>query len=245
VVVGGITQLGGTPKGTFSDPNFTQTALPLAYNRVRSYVKDFGGGVFNFDGNNTLLPFPGDPDPQGIVSTPTFTLAVSSAGFAGSARAQNDTAVTRMGVPVSIPVLSNDAALVGLINFSSIAIVSPASHGTAVANPDGAVIYTPGPGYSGGDSFTYTFSELTSGEVSNIATVTVAVNRLATGSFTPGAPASIDDALKAIRFAVGLATPTAEDLLNGDVAPLGAPDGRINTADALLILKKAVGLVSF
>jgi hypothetical protein len=34
-------------------------------------------------------------------------------------------------------------------------------------------------------------------------------------------------------------------LLNGDIAPLGAPDGQINTADALLILKKAVGLVNF
>jgi Big-like domain-containing protein len=242
---GGVTQFGGTPKGVFADLNFTKTSLTPAYNRVRSYVTDVGAGVFNFNGLNTLLPFPVDPPAQGIVSTPTFTLAVSSVGFAGSARAQNDMAVTRMGVPVSIPVLSNDAALVGLINFSSITIVSPASHGTAIANPDGTVKYTPGPGYSGGDSFTYTFSELTSGEVSNIATVTVVVNRLATGSFTPGAPASIDDALKAIRIAVGLATPTAEDLLNGDVAPLGAPDGQINTADALLILKKAVGLLNF
>ena len=29
------------------------------------------------------------------------------------------------------------------------------------------------------------------------------------------------------------------------VAPLGAPDGKIDANDALLILKKAVGLVSF
>jgi hypothetical protein len=196
-----------------------------------------------------MLPFTLAVDPldQGIMSNPTetFTLAISPVPFTGSARAQNDTAVTRTGIPVSIPVLSNDAALVGLINFSSVAIVSPASHGTAAANLDGMVSYTPAPGFSGGDTFTYTFSELTFGEVSNIATVTVVVNRLATGSFTPGAPVSIDDALKAIRIAVGLATPTAEDLLNGDVAPLGAPDGQINTADALLILKKAVGLVNF
>jgi hypothetical protein len=34
-------------------------------------------------------------------------------------------------------------------------------------------------------------------------------------------------------------------MLHGDVAPLGAPDGRIDASDALLILKKAVGLVSF
>jgi hypothetical protein len=150
-----------------------------------------------------------------------------------------------MGVPVSIPVLFNDAALVGLINFSSVTIVSPPSQGTAAANLDGTVSYTPAPGFSGGDTFTYMFSEQTSTVVSNIATVTVVVNRLATGSFTPGAPVSMDDALKAIRIAVGLATPTADDLLNGDVAPLGTPDGQINTADALLILKRAVGLLNF
>jgi hypothetical protein len=139
--------------------------------------------------------------------------------------------------------LFNDAALVGLINAASVTIVSPASHGTAVANPDGTVSYTPGPGFIGADTFTYTFSELTSGAVSNIATVTVAVNSRASGSFT-GAPVSMNDALKAIRIAVGLVTPTADDLLNGDVAPPGAPDGQINAADALLILRRAVGLVN-
>ena len=51
--------------------------------------------------------------------------------------------------------------------------------------------------------------------------------------------------LKALRIAVGLVTPTAEERLRGDVAPLGAPDDRIDVSDALLILKKAVGLVSF
>jgi hypothetical protein len=235
-------QPGGTPKGTFSVAAFTSSPLTPAYERVRSFVT--GGGT-NFDGVNTLLPFPAEPLDLDIRSTPTqtFTLAISPVGFAASARAQNDTAVTRIGVPVSIPVLFNDAALVGLINAASVTIVSPASHGTAVANTDGTVSYTPGPGFIGADTFTYTFSELTSGEVSNTATVTVAVNSRASGSFT-GAPVSMNDALKAIRIAVGLVTPTADDLLNGDIAPLGAPDGQINTADALLILKRAVGLVN-
>jgi hypothetical protein len=34
-------------------------------------------------------------------------------------------------------------------------------------------------------------------------------------------------------------------MLHGDVAPLGAPNNRIDTADALMILKKSVGVMSF
>jgi hypothetical protein len=83
----------------------------------------------------------------------------------------------------------------------------------------------------------------------NVATVTAAVTvNLPTGGFTPGAAVTVMDALKALRMAVGLIPAPAAgsaELLHVDVAPLGAPDGVINTADALLILKKAVGLVSF
>jgi hypothetical protein len=91
---------------------------------------------------------------------------------------------------------------------------------------------------------------VTAGDLSgNVATMTAAVTvHLPTGGFTPGAPVSVIDALKALRMSVNLIPQPAAgsaDLLHGDVAPLGAPDGRIDTADALLILKKAVGLVNF
>jgi hypothetical protein len=59
----------------------------------------------------------------------------------------------------------------------------------------------------------------------------------------------ITDAMRAIRIAIGLDTPTAADLANGDVAPLvhgkPAPDGKIGIDDAILILRKSVGLVSW
>ena len=59
----------------------------------------------------------------------------------------------------------------------------------------------------------------------------------------------ITDALRAMRITTGLVTATPQDLLHGDVAPLvngvPAPDNVINVADALLILRKLVGLVSF
>jgi len=54
------------------------------------------------------------------------------------------------------------------------------------------------------------------------------------------------DAMRALMIAVRAATASAEETLKGDVGPLvnGQPhqDGRIDIADALLILKKAVGM---
>lgn len=70
---------------------------------------------------------------------------------------------------------------------------------------------------------------------------------LSDGSFT-GGTAGLADALRALQIAAGLVTPTADDLLHGDVAPLvngvPAPDSRIGVDDALVILKMAVGLVT-
>jgi thermitase len=69
------------------------------------------------------------------------------------------------------------------------------------------------------------------------------------GRITGSDSVSISDALKALRIAVGIAPPTAEELLHGDVAPLvngvPSPDDRIDISDALLILRKVVNLASF
>jgi hypothetical protein len=57
------------------------------------------------------------------------------------------------------------------------------------------------------------------------------------------------DALKALMFASGLETPTAQDLAHGDVAPLAngtrQPDGKIDMMDVVAILRKSVGLSSW
>ena len=61
---------------------------------------------------------------------------------------------------------------------------------------------------------------------------------------------TVGDALVALRFALGLETPTQEDIAHGDVAPLDAenkpsPNGIINVGDALVILRVALGLVNW
>jgi cytochrome c peroxidase len=79
------------------------------------------------------------------------------------------------------------------------------------------------------------------------ASVTASTNVIfPDGSFSGTGAVSVLDALKALRIAAGLipaSAVTAEEKLHGDVAPLGAPDNVIDVNDALLILKKAVGLV--
>jgi hypothetical protein len=89
---------------------------------------------------------------------------------------------------------------------------------------------------------TSTITVTTEDPAGNVATATAVLTVvIPDGSFS-GGPAKVADALKALRIAVGLASPTSGELLHGDVAPPGAPDDRIDAADALLILKKAVGL---
>ena len=57
------------------------------------------------------------------------------------------------------------------------------------------------------------------------------------------------DALLSIRILMGQLTPTQDQIYHGDVAPLvngiPAPDGLFMLSDALVIQRKALGLISF
>jgi hypothetical protein len=98
----------------------------------------------------------------------------------------------------------------------------------------------------GDNTITVTAQDFVFNRTVKTAIVTIA---LPDGNFKGTGVTDISDALKALRIAVGLVQPTATDLLHGDVAPLvngvPAPDCVISIADALLILKKAIGLISF
>jgi hypothetical protein len=80
----------------------------------------------------------------------------------------------------------------------------------------------------------------------NVSSRSAAVDVVfADGVLGASAPVTEADALRALRLALGVISPSANDLLHGDVAPAGAPDGRIDLADALRILRKAAGTLSF
>ncbi|MFO0869361.1 MAG: Ig-like domain-containing protein [Pirellulales bacterium] len=88
--------------------------------------------------------------------------------------AVNDTATTTQGTPVNISVLGNDTDSDGTLDLTGIVIVTNPSHGTAVANANGTVTYTPSGTYQGPDSFQYTARD-NAGGVSNAATVSLTV----------------------------------------------------------------------
>jgi hypothetical protein len=176
----------GLPTGAWSDisgvHNNPQTSLSNIRNRIFSYVD---GALDNFNGNATVLAcgtgtFPAncqpDPQPQGVI-VPIAPVPMQCVAGGIAPVAQRDKAATNAGVAIDIPVLFNDTAPVGVINFASVTIVSGPSvtAGTAVANLDGTVTYTPAPGFSGTATFTYTVAELAFGGVSNAATVIVTV----------------------------------------------------------------------
>lgn len=72
---------------------------------------------------------------------------------------------------------------------------------------------------------------------------------LPSGDINGDGKVDIADALKALQISVGMLSATAAELKAGDVAPLvngkPVPNGVINVGDAVVILQRAVGLVSW
>ncbi len=90
--------------------------------------------------------------------------------------ANDDIAFTGVETLVVIDVVSNDEDLDGGIDPASV-VVSVPGNGSAVANANGTVDYTPDPGFIGSDQFTYTVND-TLGTTSNVANVTINVGQI-------------------------------------------------------------------
>jgi hypothetical protein len=69
------------------------------------------------------------------------------------------------------------------------------------------------------------------------------------GKITGDAGVAIADALKSLQFATGLVTPTAEEAIHADVAPLvngvPAPNDKVDVGDVVVILRKVVDPTSW
>ena len=85
--------------------------------------------------------------------------------------AEDDAAQTLEDNGVAIPVLDNDSDPEG--SSLSVESATQPSNGTASANADGTVSYTPNENYHGADSFQYT---VTDGEATAMATVSVTIH---------------------------------------------------------------------
>jgi VCBS repeat-containing protein len=114
--------------------------------------------------------------------TDSFTYTVTSGGVTETATVNvtvnavgdivNDSATTNEDTAVTTNVLGNDS----FENTAAVTGVTQGVHGTVVNNGDGTVTYTPNADFNGVDSYSYT---VTSGGVTETATVTVTVNAVA------------------------------------------------------------------
>jgi hypothetical protein len=119
-----------------------------------------------------------------------------------------DTATSSNDAAVTINVVANDTDSDGTINPASVQITTNPTHGTAVVQSDGSIVYTPTAGYSGTDSFGYTVAD-NQGAVSAPAQVTVTVTASVTvtgtgsGGKGGGGAVSLLD-LASLLFVLGL-----------------------------------------
>lgn len=108
-------------------------------------------------------------DQDGDVATATITVTVAN----GVPIAVNDSAQTVKDTAVVIDVLANDSDPDG--DTLTVVAVAPqlTGFGTVEIQSDNTILYTPNPGWWGGDEFTYTISDGFGGEASAQVTLTI------------------------------------------------------------------------
>jgi hypothetical protein len=92
-------------------------------------------------------------DVDGDCDTATVTVTVSSINDGPNARDDSDTVDEDSSVTVDV--LGNDSDIDDGLDPSTITVMSGPGNGATNVNPDGSIDYTPDPGFSGTDSFTY------------------------------------------------------------------------------------------
>ncbi|WP_316803142.1 gliding motility-associated C-terminal domain-containing protein [Pedobacter nototheniae] len=89
--------------------------------------------------------------------------------------AHNDQAETKANAPVIIKVLDNDDPGNSILDKLAIEITVQPKHGTVKVNADGTITYTPNPGYTGDDVFSYRVKDAY-GYYTNVASATIQIN---------------------------------------------------------------------
>ncbi len=184
-----------------------------------------GTATLNGDGTITYTP---DPDFNGTdaftytvcdlglpVLCDTATVTVTIDPINDAPVAQDDADSTEEGFAVTTNVGSNDSDPEGLLDLGSITITTPPTNGTITAiNPDGSVEYTPGPGFTGTDTYVYSICDTVGVCDTALVTITVTDN-------TPPVPA--DDAVGTSEDVPVTFDPLADNGGGADTDPDGDP----------------------
>jgi hypothetical protein len=144
-------------------------------------------------------------DGHGGTATATVSITVNNQAPV----AVSDHPATTRNAAVVVPVLANDYDPDQ--QQVQLASVGAPSYGTAVANPDGTVTYTPNPGFAGTDSFTYVIND--GHGLTGAGTVTIDVQ--------DRAPSAANDAYTVLHGR--LLTVPAAGVLSNDTDPDGDP----------------------
>ncbi len=107
-------------------------------------------------------------DPFGGVASTSFAWTIAPDA---PPVAKNDAASTLKGAAVTIAVLANDSDPDR--DPLTVTSVTAPSHGTAVIQTNGTIVYTPASGYAGTDTFTYIVSDGYGGTATATVTVTI------------------------------------------------------------------------
>ncbi|NVN91571.1 MAG: Ig-like domain-containing protein [Desulfuromonadales bacterium] len=237
-----------TYDGTTRTASFTPDS-PLANNTtysatITTAVKDLAGNALPLSREWSFTTGP----PDSILPTVTGTQPANSA--------------------INVPLASTISAVfseqmapatVGLASFSltgqTYSTTAPFTVNGTISNNSFIPIasFIPATPLAMGTTYTATISTAATDLAGNHLAVpaTWSFVTLPDGIMIPGESATtIADALKALRIAVGLIAASADDMNHGDVAPLGLdgkplPDGQITIQDALLLLRKTVGLITW
>ncbi len=143
---------------------------PLTVTTTPVSGPDNGTVMLNPDGTYTYTPDPGFTgtdtfeyevcDAEGECDQAVVTIDVVGPDTQGNNPpiATNDAGTTPVDEPIVLNILANDSEPDGDPITGPILLTNP-TNGTVAINPDGTVTYTPNPGYTGEDEFTYTICD--------------------------------------------------------------------------------------
>lgn len=153
--------------------------------------------------------------------------------------ATSDTATTLINTTVPVNVLANDIDPDGVIDPSTVAIISGPTNGLAVVNPqNGQIVYTPNTGFVGQETILYTVRD-NSGDLSNVASLAIDVLAGST------APVAMNDLTGTQED-----TPLTINILANDLAfgsPIAPSTVEIMTAPTMgsLVVNPVTGVVTY
>ncbi|NPV65872.1 MAG: tandem-95 repeat protein [Anaerolineae bacterium] len=163
--------------GNDSDPDGDTLTATVASNPSRGALTLSANGAFtytpllNYNGSDSFTYTVSD----GKGGTATATVSITITPVNDPPVANNDSYSVKKNSTLNVAapgVLSNDTDVEGS-PLTAILVAGPAN-GTLTLNANGSFTYSPKPGYTGTDSFTYRASD--GSATSNVATVTIRVN---------------------------------------------------------------------